>query len=139
MHCPFCNLEKEKTRTVFQGENVFVVLSNPRLAEGHLLAIPRRHVERLSELDEKEKKELLDTAIQFQEKILSKVSSGCDVRQNYRPFIKEGRLKVNHLHIHLIPRELEDALYKKSMVFEKEVFKDLREEEKNRFTKLFSD
>jgi diadenosine tetraphosphate (Ap4A) HIT family hydrolase len=32
--------------------------------------------------------------------------------------IGAGRTKVNHLHFHLLPRELEDELYEKSMRFE---------------------
>lgn len=63
---------------------------------------------------------------------------GCDIRQNYRPFQKESNLKVNHLHFHVIPRELEDELYQKSMIYEKEVFKpltdEIREEVKNKLT-----
>ena len=45
------------------------MFSNPRLMEGHLLVIPKRHVEKLSELNEEERKELFDTVIEYQEKI----------------------------------------------------------------------
>jgi len=77
--------------------------------------------------------------IEFQEKILSKVASGCDIRQNYRPFQKQDSLKINHLHIHLQPRELFDELYKNSQVFEKDVFKDLQLEELDKMLKIFSE
>jgi HD superfamily phosphohydrolase len=62
--------------------------------------------------------------------------SGIDIRQNTRAFIKESKYKVNHLHFHLIPREFEDELYRKSMIFEKEVFKDLSEGDFNDFKKI---
>ncbi len=136
MDCPFCNINKEKTRIIKEGKNVFVVFSNPRLVKGHLLVIPKRHVVKISELNAKEKKELFDTVIEFQEKILKKISSGCDIRQNYRPFQKQGGLKVNHLHIHLLPREFEDELYQKCQINEKEIFTNLKEEEIKRISDL---
>lgn len=125
MECPFCNINKEKTRIIKETDKVLVILSNPRLVEGHLLVIPKRHVEKLSELNDDEKKELFDTVIEFQENIL-KSASGCDIRQHYRPFQKQDNLKVNHLHIHLLPREFEDELYKKCQIYEKDIFEELR-------------
>lgn len=136
MNCPFCNIDKEKTRIIRKGKNIFVVFSNPRLMEGHLLVIPKRHVEKLSELNKEEREELFETVIDFQEKILSKISKGCDIRQNYRPFQRQDNLKVSHLHIHLQPREFEDQLYKKSQIFEKEIFRGLTKTEIGRVNKL---
>ena len=60
------------------------------------------------------------------------MTKGCDIKQNYRPFQKQTKLKVNHLHIHLQPRELFDNLYEKSQIFEKEIFSDLEDVEKER-------
>lgn len=137
MDCPFCNIPKEKI--LKQGKNVCVILSNPRLRPGHALVIPKQHALKLSELDEDTRKELLDTAIEFQEKIISKVSSGCDIRQNYRPFLKQSKLKVDHVHLHVLPRDFEDELYQKSQIYEKEIFKDLSDEEKEKFSKLLAE
>jgi len=138
MDCRFCKINPKRSKIIKEGKNVFVILSNPRLVDGHLLVIPKRHVEKLSQLNEEERDELIDTVIEFQEKILSKFSSGCDIRQNCRPFLKESEVKVDHLHFHLLPREFEDELYKKCQIFEKEVFRILTEEEINKFSKLFS-
>lgn len=125
MDCPFCNINKEKTRTIKQGKHANVIFSNPRLMPGHLLVVPKRHVEKLSELKQVEKKELLDLVIEFQEKILKNIAGGCDIRQNYRPFQKQSDLKVHHLHIHLQPRKFKDNLYKKCQIFETDIFKKL--------------
>ena len=105
---------------------------------GHLLVVPKRHVEKLSALQEDERRELFEKVIQFQEKILSKLASGCDIRQNYRPFQKQSNLKVNHLHIHLQPRELEDELYEKCQIFETKIFSNLTKEEKENITNLLT-
>jgi len=133
--CPFC--KQDKKLLIKDGESVYAQLSNPRLVDGHLLVIPKRHVERLAELTEEERKEIFDMTAELQDKILGRFSAGCDVRQNCRPFLPQSRLKADHLHIHLLPREFEDELYKKSMVFEKEMFRDLTEDERIRFVKLF--
>jgi histidine triad (HIT) family protein len=139
MDCPFCNINYEKTRIIKEGKNTLVVFSNPRLIPGHLLVVPKKHVERISELNEEERKELFEVVIEFQEKVLSKFASGCDIRQNYRPFQEQDNLKVNHLHIHLHPREFEDELYEKCQIFEKELFKELSLEELENLSKIFSD
>ncbi len=130
MECRFCNLEeKESQRIVKILEHCSVIFSNPRLMACHLLVIPKRHVLHLGELNEVERKELFDTAILYQDKILKNIASGCDLKQHNRPFIVENDLKVDHVHIHLQPREFEDELYIKSQKFDREIFKPLPEGE----------
>ena len=136
MNCPFCKIDKKITRVIEEKEYTLVILSNPRLMEGHLLIIPKRHVEKISELNKEEKKELFDTVVEYQEKILNKLSKGCDIRQNCRPFQTEDNLRVNHLHIHLQPREFKDELYEKCQIFEKDIFKKLNKEEARRIIDL---
>jgi len=96
---------------------------------GHILIIPKRHIEKITDLKNEELLELFEMIKEFQEIILDKLSLGCDLRQHYRPFEKQGRLRVNHLHFHLQPRKDNDELYKKSQIYEKQVFKDLSNEE----------
>jgi histidine triad (HIT) family protein len=139
MNCPFCNINPDRNPILKDGKYIRVILSNPRLMPGHLLVIPKRHVEKISELNKQEEKELFKAIIEFQEKILSKVAAGCDIRQHYRPFEKQGRLRVNHLHFHLQPRELFDDLYKKSQIYEKKSFKDLPSAEISKMLKIFSE
>ena len=126
--CPFCSKIEPKSRIIDETNKTLTILSNPALVEGHCLVIPKRHVEKLSELNKEEKEELFSQVVKAQELLLKKFG-GCDIRQNFRPFQKQSNLKVNHLHIHLQPRELEDELYKKCQIFEKEVFKELSQEE----------
>jgi len=129
MNCPFCEINERRTKIIQTNKVTYVAFSNPRLAPGHLLVIPKRHVEKLSELTPEELDELWETVIDFQERILAELSSGCDLRQNYHPFQKQSRLKVDHLHIHLIPRENNDEIYQITKANEKNLFKDLDETE----------
>ena len=129
--CPFCEIVKnDEGRVIAEGHHTIVILSNPRLVAGHALVIPKRHVLKLQALSVDEQKELFDTVLVWQEKIIDKLATGCDIRQNNRPFIQQNALKIDHIHIHLIPRESGDELYQKSMQFEKEIFKTPSEEER---------
>ena len=134
-NCPFCNINHEITRVLKEGKHVWVMFSNPRLMPGHLLIVPKRHIEKISELNKEEKQELFDTVIEFQEKILEKLANGCDIRQNYRPFQKQDHIKVDHLHIHLCPRELFDELYERCQVFETDIFTKLHVDELDKIHK----
>jgi histidine triad (HIT) family protein len=139
MTCPFCDiLTKNTERIIRESKNTFTVLSNPRLVPGHLLVIPKRHVEKFGELEEEERNELFDEAVKLEEIIFEKLASGCDMSQHYRPFIKQNRLKINHLHIHLRPREFEDELYQKVMKYERDIFIDLPQEEFEKYKDVFS-
>lgn len=137
MECPFCKIDEERTKIICEGKYTFVLLSNPRLMKGHTLIIPKRHVENLIDLNLEERKELFEKLFEFYNKILKKLARDCDIRCNYRPFQKQNNLKVNHLHIHLQPRELFDELYEKCQKFEKNIFKDLTKEEKEEVYNLF--
>lgn len=138
MPCPFCDLDHQKTRILKDGAQVRVIFSNPRLMPGHLLVVPKRHVEKISELNKEERQEFFQTVIKYQEKILSKLATGCDIRQHYRPFQTQSKLKIDHLHIHLLPREFNDELYEKCQVYEKGIFKELSEGELNKLTNSLS-
>lgn len=124
--CPFCNIQD---RVVISTKSSFAVLSNPRLLPGHTLVIPKRHIENPAELSEVELLDIFQLINTIRSRLLEHGAEGCDIRQNYRPFLPEGETKVNHVHFHVLPRTNEDTLYKKSMRFEKSVFKTLSSEE----------
>ncbi len=122
--CPFCNILKDEREILSETKYSFVILSNPALISGHCLAIPKRHIEKLSELTKRELFDLIEHTTLFQNKLLTKYG-GCDIRQNYRPFQKQDGFKVNHLHIHLQPMEFKDGLYKKCQIYESLCWKTL--------------
>ena len=136
MKCVFCEIDKDKTKIIKQGNYCYVCFSNPRLMPAHLLVISKRHVEKMSELNKEEREELINFVIEYQDKIVNNIAEGCDIKQNYRPFQAQDGLKLDHLHIHLQPREFEDELYKRSQIFEKDIFKPLTQEEINKISKL---
>lgn len=139
MECPFCQIDGEKTRIIEEKRLTMVVLSNPRLMPGHTLVIPKRHCEKLTELTREERVELFDTIIEFQAKILERYAKGCDIRQNLRPFLPQSRLKIDHVHFPLQPREFKDELYERCQQYETALFQDLTDDEREKFVRLFAD
>lgn len=122
--CAFC-YENDQSRVLYTGLYAKVIFSNPRLTKGHLLVIPIRHVEAPWELLEKENREIQKLIKKFQKLLSETIGTGCDLRENYRPFLQDSRLKKDHLHYHLIPRTLNDDIYEKTQKDEAAHFKDL--------------
>ena len=138
MTCPFCTINTVRNRILEEGELTRVLFSNPRLMKGHLLVMPKRHVEQPWDLTADELQEMFLHIHALQKKLSKTLGTGCDIRQNYRPFITQGRLKVDHLHVHLLPRSFEDELYKKSMKFETALFTDVPEGEVDEVRRVLS-
>lgn len=113
--CPFCGVEiKEPNRTIECRELACIVHSKYPVRPGHLLVIPRRHVEFLRDLSKEERNELFDVVDEYQQKVLAKFSSGADVSLHTRPFLPQGKYKVDHLHFHIIPRDFQDDIWQVS-------------------------
>jgi diadenosine tetraphosphate (Ap4A) HIT family hydrolase len=131
--CPFCN---PKDRILKENEHAMVLLSDPRKVPGHFLVIPKRHIEKPWELKPEEIQGLFDLIFFIEQRIVGKLGDGCDIRQNYRPFLEQSRLKVDHVHFHVIPRSNEDYIYTVSERFEADLFAKLDDAEREAVSKL---
>jgi diadenosine tetraphosphate (Ap4A) HIT family hydrolase len=133
--CPFC---ESKDRVLKENEHALVLLSNPRKVPGHFLVMPKRHVEKPWQLSKKELQDVFDLIFFIERKIIGKLGDGCDIRQNYRPFIKQNKLKVDHIHFHVIPRYFQDYIYQVAEKYETDLFTNLDEAEAAEAAKLLS-
>lgn len=121
--CPFCD---PKDRVLKENVQAQVLLSNPRKVPGHFLVIPKRHITEPWELTTSELQDIFQLIFLVEQRILAAgLGTGVDIRQNYRPFLKASRVKVDHVHFHVYPRSLEDYLYSVSEKFETDLFADL--------------
>jgi diadenosine tetraphosphate (Ap4A) HIT family hydrolase len=134
--CPFCTL---KDKILRENDTAQVVLSNPRKVPGHFLVMPKRHVEKPWELTNEELKDIFEHINFVEQRIIGKLGEGCDIRQNYRPFLQQSKLKVDHVHFHVIPRSLEDYIYSVSERFETDLFAALDDKEAAEVTKLITE
>jgi histidine triad (HIT) family protein len=134
--CVFC--DKRNLYVIRESENTISFLSKNYLLKGHCLVIPKNHYENILDMPKDILIELIEEVCEIKKLLIEKFGAkGIDIRQNYRPFLEESKYKVDHIHFHLIPRELEDELYQKSMIYEKEIFKELDEEEVKELKEVF--
>lgn len=133
--CPFCNINPRKNIVIEKNKNAYITFSNPRKMKGHLLVIPKRHVEEIESIKKEEWKSIIELIVKYHKKIIDKISKGCDIRQHYMPYIKQSSLKVDHVHFHLMPRGFNDEFFEKTKA-ECDLFRDLDEEEAEKVKEL---
>jgi len=131
--CPFCEPED---RVLKQNKSAQVILSNPRKTPGHFLVMPKRHVVKPWEMTTEELQDCFELIWYIEQKVIGKLGDGCDIRQNYRPFMKQSRLKIDHIHFHVIPRSSEDYIYRVAERYETDLFAELDDLERAEVEKL---
>ena len=123
---PFCHLTR---RVLLENELAYAFLSDPRKVKGHFLVTPRRHVEKTWEVTPEELQAVYGLIYKIEQKIIPALGEGADIRQNYRPFLDESRLKVDHIHYHVIPRSKFDHIYEVAEHFDTVLFGKLTDQE----------
>jgi histidine triad (HIT) family protein len=131
--CPFCQPDE---RVLKSNEHAQILLSNPHKVPGHILVVPKRHIEKPWDLTAEELQAIFDLIFFVEQRIIGKLGDGVDIRQNYRPFMEQSELKVDHVHFHVIPRSLHDYIYKVSEQYETELFAELDPVEAEAVAKL---
>lgn len=134
--CPFCNPAE---RVLKENDAAQVILSDPHKVPGHFLVVPKRHVEKPWELTHAELTSIFDLIFFVEQKVIGKLGDGCDIRQNYRPFIKQDELKVDHVVFHVLPRSKDDYLYKVSEQYESDLFVPLDDMERDAVADMLKD
>ena len=134
--CPFCDVTD---RIIIDNKHAQAFLSNPRKVPGHCLVTPKRHLEQPWELTTEELRDIFELLFIIEQKLVNKLGEGADIRQNYRPFLDQSRLKVDHVHFHLYPRYKDDYLYQVSEKFETDLFTDLDPLENDDFVRMLMD
>jgi diadenosine tetraphosphate (Ap4A) HIT family hydrolase len=131
--CPFCNpLE----RVIKSNKTAQLLLSDPRKVPGHFLITPKEHIEKPWDLNAAELKDIFELIFFVEKKIIGKLGDGCDIRQNYRPFVEQNALKLDHIHFHVIPRPYKDYIYDKVEKYETDIYAELDDHERESVIKL---
>ncbi|MFH1404907.1 MAG: HIT domain-containing protein [Patescibacteria group bacterium] len=99
MNCELCNiLSNEQFRIVFENEHAFVVVILEPIKDGHLMVMPKRHAEELSDLTPEEAQSFLMAA-----------DNCLHGLENYQKestlFTVNGKKNRSqkHLHAHVVP------------------------------------
>lgn len=103
-NCPFCNIEKlvDKDRIVYQDSTWIAIYDNYPVSKGHVLLIPKRHIETFFNLNMIEFGSL-GVTIGIIKMILDKKfhPDGYNIGANCG---EAAGQTVMHCHIHIIPR-----------------------------------
>ena len=109
-NCIFCKIVNNeiKSYSIYEDEKFKVILDAFPSALGHVLIIPKEHIENIYELNEELGGELFKIAIKLSKSLKKSYNlSGLNLVQNNGEVAGQ---KVMHFHIHLIPRQTEDQI-----------------------------
>jgi len=104
--CVFCDNPKEandkKNLILYKGESSFIIMNRYPYSNGHLMAVPYRHTNKMSELDDKEKLELMNLTTKCIEILKVMNPDGFNIGMNLGT--AGGAGIDDHLHFHIVPR-----------------------------------
>jgi len=104
--CILCSIRDNEPQVeslkVYEDQLVFISLNRYPYNPGHLMVIPRRHIEKFEDLTEMERNYLFGIIINCQ-KLLQDIfqPTGFNVGYNQGQF---SGASINHIHIHIVPR-----------------------------------
>ncbi|MCR5223925.1 MAG: HIT domain-containing protein [Bacilli bacterium] len=119
--CIFCKIIKGdiSSETVYEDDIVKVIMDANPSADGHILIIPKKHIEDFTEMDNETLGHINDIAKKMKELIYNKLDNveGLVLVNNYGKF-----QAVKHYHLHILPNGLNsskgisiDEMYSKYM------------------------
>src|SRR5690606_6576352 len=94
-----------ETHVIYEDELITCILDIDPIQEGHILILPKKHVEDLTKLDQELSQTIIETSIKIS-RMLTKLykPDGITIIQNNGIFND-----LNHYHMHVFPRYKEDG------------------------------
>ena len=107
MDCIFCKIISKEipAKILYEDDDTVSFLDAFPVAKGHTLVIPKKHFSQIQDMPENVNQKLFDTV----HKIIPKTDS---VKGSTLVLIhngKESGQEIMHVHVHLIPRGLDDS------------------------------
>lgn len=128
--CPFCK-SGFGARILYEDSLIVSFIPSLQLARGHTLIIPKRHAEPPAPLTTEEAAAIMREVDRLRNLLLKHFGKGVDVWQKSRPFLPQGHngTKVDHLHFHVIPSSPGDELYETGLVWTRNRFSRISEQD----------
>ena len=104
MKCIFCDIlaGKRDGHIVYEDENHIAFLDKYPIDDGHTLVIPKKHYERITDMDSNDVGEIFSIVPKIAEAVLS--GAGADAFSLAQNNGKAAKQIIPHVHIHIIPR-----------------------------------
>ena len=111
--CVFCKIVDGQipSTTIFEDENVKVILDIAPAAKGHAILLVKQHVENIFELDAQLAGKIFSVVPKVAKAL--KEELGCEGMNILQNNGTEAGQTVFHLHIHFIPRWKDDTIQMK--------------------------
>jgi len=109
MSCLFCKIANKEidSKIIYEDEFSIAFLDINPSQKGHLLVIPKKHYQNLSEVPEEELAKLFETVKKMTKLLERRLNvSSFNIGWNHG---KDAGQVINHLHIHIIPRYPNDG------------------------------
>ncbi|MFW9988971.1 MAG: HIT family protein [Candidatus Odinarchaeota archaeon] len=110
-NCIFCKIVKREipSKIIFENDLNIAFLDISPISKGHTIVIPKNHYSNLEDIPDNELSEIYKIVKQLGTLIHQKLKiDGYNILQNN--FIAAGQV-INHFHVHIIPRNLEDKKF----------------------------
>ena len=104
MPCIFCEIldGKREVHIVYEDENYMAFLDKYPIDDGHTLVIPKKHYERITDMDSNDVGHLFSLIPKIAKAVLSGACADAfSIAQNNG---KAAKQIIPHVHIHIIPR-----------------------------------
>ncbi|MFO7302697.1 MAG: HIT domain-containing protein [Acidobacteriota bacterium] len=103
--CIFCDAlaRGDEPLVAWVGRRAFVILNKFPYNNGHLMVVPKRHVDRLARLDRDELLEIMELS-QAAEQALARIYSPHGFNLGINLGRSAGAGIADHLHVHIVPR-----------------------------------
>ena len=107
MDCIFCKIAKKEipSKIIMETENSIAFLDAFPLSQGHTLVIPKKHFAQIQDMSSDMNQKLFDTVHKMITKIDSVMGSTLVLIHNG----KDSGQEIMHVHVHLIPRGIDDS------------------------------
>lgn len=128
-NCIFCKIVKGEIPSfkVWGNKNNFAFLSNAPIMPGHTLVIPKKHVDYIFEMEDKD----LENLIKASKPIAQKLKKALNPKTG-RIGIMVAGLEIPHSHLHLIPMDSQfDLTFSKAKSATPEELKQILEKISN--------
>ena len=132
MNCPFCDENVIKNQSIFETENEYVIYNISPANKGQCVVVPKRHVEDIRELTDKEAGSLFETVKMVSEK-LNKHLKPIGFNYGFNEGSYAGQ-RVFHFHFHILPRFETDNVQKYHLFHRKLEDKIILTEEEMNFS-----
>jgi histidine triad (HIT) family protein len=109
--CPFCRMIKEKSdcAVVFEDKDILVIMDLFPATPGHLLILPKRHIETIYEMPADIGARIMAAAVIMAKAIKDKLSpDGLNLIQSNEAAAGQA---IPHFHLHLVPRYRNDSVF----------------------------